>query len=395
MLFFQVVCVWPNNFHMMKPTLQLTHRLLHTVLACERHAGERSMVTTLLILTQTLTSLEHSLTHAFTLRPALQPHGPPHDPPHQAETDHIAAGVEVTNIILLSSTIDKKDQDKIDQTVSLRLKKVWQCLHENAKKVYTQLAEKKFDQESYQKSVLVLNILQSKLQDISCDLSERMVRLGKCRHLYLDGLYLKAIQVWKCEIMTCLAKGHGKKLIARDLHSILYAYVVHEGFSGISHFINWLDKLLRSLLCPKKQSSLPSSVKKSTKAKSDKIKLSYEYSNQINQSPKMNRIDEAATKEDDQGTNVPEMRTLLYKEVNSESRVYTFPPVERTSNQEHIEVRSVSWVISAAQQVMGSLGRILALETLGFCPDLPPPHKPHVIPPLGTTTTQPQRKNCL
>ncbi|XP_063881049.1 uncharacterized protein LOC135111554 isoform X2 [Scylla paramamosain] len=384
--FVRVLCLWPDSFYMLRPTLQLTHRLLHSVLACERHAGEKSMVSTLLILSQTLSTLEHSLTQAFKLRPALLLQAP-----SKARKVLVDGDVEASDLIL-SSVDDGMDQHEINSTVSLRMKNIWQCLYGNAKKVYSQLAGKKFDQESYQKSLLVLNILQDKLQSIGCDFDQRIMKLGRCHQLYLDGLYLKAIQSWKLEIIACLIKGHGKKVVCQDLHSILYASFVHEGSLGISRFINWLDDLLRSLLCPKKHSSLLNSPQMSaTKDKSDEMELPFEYS-KVNQIPKMEGTNEAAAKEDSEEIKVSLMRKLLCKEVNCDNRVHTFSPVEETSSQKHIEISRVPWIISAARQVMGSLGRLLALETLGYCPDVPPPHRPHVIPPLWTFTTQPQGK---
>ena len=249
------------------------------------------------------------------------------------------------------------------------------------------MAGKKFDQESYQKSLLVLNILQNKLQNIGCDLEQKIMKLGKCRQLYLDGLYLKAIQSWKMEIIACLAKGHGKKKVAQDLHSILYASFAHERFLGISGFINWLNDLLRSLLCPKKHSSHLNSLQMSaTKAKSDKVELPFDYF-KGNQTPRVEGTNETTTKEDSEKIKVSMMKKLC-EEVNCDNGAYTFSPLEGTSSQKHVEVISVPWIISATRQVMGSLGRLLALETLGCCPDVPLPHRPHVIPPLWTFTTQ-------
>ncbi|MPC30106.1 hypothetical protein E2C01_023363 [Portunus trituberculatus] len=326
--FVRVLCLWPDSFYMWRPILLLTHRLLHIVLACERHAGERSMVSTLLILSQTVSSLEHSLTQALKLRPVVFLQAP-----SKARKVHADEDAEAADLVLCSAD-DVMDKQEINSTVSLRMKNIWQCLYGNAKKVYSQLSGKKFDQESYRKSLLVLNILQNKLQNIGYDFDQKIMKLGKCRQLYLDGLYLKAIQSWKMEIIACLAKGH---------------------------------------------------------AKCDEVELPCQFS-KVNQTPVVEGTYEATTKEDSEEIKVSMMRKLLCKKVNCDNKVHTFSPLEGTSSEKCVEIITVPWIISATRQIMGSLGRLLALETFGCCPDVPLPHRPHAMPPLWTFTTQPQGK---
>lgn len=341
------------------------------------------MADTLLILTQTLTSVCASLSQTFILRPALPVHVQP-----MPEAFTCFPGVEVTSLPALSYINDRSSQ--VEYTVSLKLKRLWLCLYENAKKVYIQHGKKKFDRESYQKSVLVLNIVQSKLQSFDCDLHQGVARIRRSCRLYLDGLYLKAVQVWKCEVTRCLVEGHGKKKVAQNLHSILYTYLLYEGFSGITSFVDWLSCLLRSFLCPKKQSSLKSNLSKAVTKAGDGIGLSFE-SSKIDQTPKIDSEYKAAIKADRCETQVPAGRYLFKEGIHGKSRIYTYSSMEQASSQEcAVKPKTVLWMIGAVRQVVGSLGRILALEALGCYPDVPAPHKPHAIPPLWTSVTQPQ-----
>lgn len=337
------------------------------------------MASTLFILAQTLTAVQLSLTQTFALWPALA---------LQEQTTPKAAqafpGVEVTNLPVLSDDDVQINQPGENCIISLRMKNLWLCLHENAKKVYTQLGRKKFDRECYQKSVLVLNIVQSKLQDVGCDLHQGTVRLRRSHHLCLDGLYLKAMLVWKFEVMRYLEEGIGKKSLAQNLHSILYTYLLYEGVSGVTDFLGWLSSLLKSLLSTKNQSSLESSINKDITKPSSGIRLSHEPS-KVNQTPKMNKGNKATVKNKTEKTQVPAVRKLF------QERVHTYSSEERQSSQEcATKPKTVSCMIRATRQVIGSLGRIMALEILGCHPDVPAPHKPHAIPPLWTVTTQPQ-----
>lgn len=234
--------MWPKSLHMVKPAISLTHKLIHTVLSCERHAGEKSVVDSLLILVQTLSSVEHTLVQLYAFRAKLKSSS---QSSYSVIND--AAGVEITNIYALSGIENSADMSESEAAVCQRVGKLWMCLNVNFMKVYKQLVNKKSG-KSRQKMIAVMNILQSRLQKLGCDFTPKKIKIKKSHQLYFSGLYLGAIESWKKEITEIISRGKDTKKVRKHFHSILYAYLLHKNICGVADFLSWLYLLSKSEL---------------------------------------------------------------------------------------------------------------------------------------------------
>lgn len=338
------------------------------------------MVDTLLILTQALCSVECTLTQVYAFRPVLQF-------PSQLMYNIVgeAPGIEVTNVTAISSMTFRGGTCKSDPAVCLRMKKLWICLHLNSKKVYLRLGEKKFEQKVYQKLLAVMNIIQSRLQRLGFDLGKKKVRLDKCDQLYLNGIHLAAVKDWKFKIIKSLSHKRDRRKIGRYFHSVLYAYLLHKDFIGISDFLFWLYNLLKSNICTKNQSSLPNNALSSTpKPKKDShippqevlIDISH-----IKQETTKTCTQEAA--EASGGSVIQQTTNQIAEQFESFA---LFKDDRDTASQKcnHSDggLQNTSSLIIVVRQVIGSLGRIMAEVILQHDIYIPSPHSPHIIPPI-------------
>lgn len=373
----QVLAVCPKSLHMVKPTIVLTHRVIHTLLSCERHAGERSMIDTLLIVMQTLSSVEDILSQLYSFRNLLKS-------PSQSSYS-AGAGIEVTNISVLSVSRVVTHTFQSNTAVCQRLKKLWICLYVNSVKVYTHLGDKKHGR-SYQKLVSVMNTLQTRLQKLGYDFNLKKKRkITRSDRLYLTGLYLTAIENWKREIIDNVSHKKDLKKVGKWLHSILYSYLLHRDFCGVSSFLSWLYTLLKSVLYPEKcgiavNNSIFSddNVKKSISAvaskKSDK---------QLTQTERQADREETVSR----GKNANREESEVWEPPHSSSRnSHHNASRSRVLNPTDSDSQIISKLVKATRQVIGTLGRIIAKVILQQDIHLPSPHRPHLCDALWILT---------
>ncbi|XP_042207025.1 uncharacterized protein LOC121855908 isoform X2 [Homarus americanus] len=377
--FVKVLAVWPRSLHMIRPTLWLTHQIIHTFLSCERHAGESSMIDTLLILTQALSSVESTLAQIYAFRPVLKSS-------YLLRYSNVdeAPGIEQTNINAISCNTQMDGMFKGDPAVCEKMKNLWMCLYVNSVKVYTRLGEKKFERASYQKSVAVMNITQCRLQKLGCDFNQRKVKLKRCNQLYLNGIYHGAIEEWKSEIIQSLTHEKSRKKICQYLHSILYTYLLYRDFIGISNFFSWLYTLLSSDFSVQNQSSHLNGICSTPKTdrsiarhseldldispiKKETIKKGSQEVRDISRGSVLRK----KSKE----TSEQEFKSSASKINDSETR-------NQESDSSGGEFQLMCNLNSAARRMIGSFGRILAEVFLQRDIHIPSPHTPHLIPPI-------------
>ncbi|XP_069948983.1 uncharacterized protein [Cherax quadricarinatus] len=371
--FVRVLAVWPTSLHMVRPTLWLTHQILHIFLSCERHAGESSMINTLLILTQTLTSVENTLTQVYTFKPIVK--FPSHLEYSNVDT---AAGVEVTNITAISWTAAAGNPLASDSAICTRMKNLWICLHINSMKVYSQLGKKKMEKMCYLKLVSVMNIIQSRLQNFGHSFCQKKVKLQIFNQLLLNGMHLGAVNNLKSEIIKNLSNKCSRKTLCRYFHSILYTYLLRRDFVGVSDFLHWLCKLLNSYLCTKKLSGLSNSNMSSTlKPKKCEAKVSLP---ELDLSP----VNEERTQTTSQNTVKAAVAHQLSKEASQEcqtsSSIRKYSEISAKTSEKDGEFQPSCNLIYAARQVIGSLGRIMTGVILQHDIHIPSPHHPDIIP---------------
>ncbi|XP_045608316.2 uncharacterized protein [Procambarus clarkii] len=367
--FVRVLAVWPRSLHMVRPTIWLTHQIIHIFLSCERHAGESSMINTILILTQTLSSVESTLTQVYTFRPLLK-----FGSHLKYSNVEDAPGTEGTNIDAVSWKVDTSSCLRSNSAVCMRMKKLWLCLHINSMKVYNRLREKKMETMCYQKSIAALNIIQSRLQKLGHDFSQKKIKIKEYNRLFLNGIYLGAVENWKSEIIKYISYKRNRKTLCKYFHSIFYTYLLQRDFTGISNFLSWLCSLLSSHLFVIKQCKLSDNIMSSTPKPKKSVTQT------LPQELQVSLIDRGTIMINSQGTTdevtgpSAGQKPKRYSQQNCESSNSTMKNkiTNKKANRPNLGL------ICATRQVIGSLGRIMANVILQREVHIPSPHTPHI-----------------
>ncbi|KAK3851166.1 hypothetical protein Pcinc_042165 [Petrolisthes cinctipes] len=427
--FVGVLSVWPKSLHLVKPTLRLTHKLLHTLLASEKHAGDSSATATLLVLTQTLNALEQTLKEAVCFRPQMR-----NNPQCPYNHKLVYPGLEVTNVGPLcwhqkkcvgigvdsggsgvggggvdgGEAVSQKvmkcdDDDSIGDiggggggggggvvvvvvgaaSLSLQIKKLWECLYINASKVHMHIrVGGKSHLGTYHKSTAVLNIIQTKLQQLGYnfgDVKKKRLKVKQPQQLYLKGLYLQAIVTWKCEIIVGLtSRSVSKGKLSQYLHSILYAYLSRDDVCGLSEFLVWVYHLVMLVL----QSGLDSTQLTTTntvKYINDKTPAEALYTDENNPNSLYTR-----QKSDVNKSCNTTLSNKLYEFISMFAKCGSRlkEVSDEKSDLPTLGRKNIKCVINAVREMIGSLGRKAASDILSLGVDIPPPYKPHKFPPL-------------
>ncbi|XP_068244543.1 uncharacterized protein [Palaemon carinicauda] len=357
--FVSLLCVWPSSLHMVKTTLSLCHRVIHTILKCEKHGNERYMVDTVLVLTQTVSSVEKQLASVYNFQPVMD-----------SRCDFYgvlqgSASCTVTNVKVLAIGTEK---DSYVPVINHRLKTIWKCLYCSIKKIYIRI-QKKYVKTTYQKCVAVLNLVQRSLQELECDISFPKLKVKQGNNLCINGLYYSAIKAWKTDVDIYIAQGSCKKNISRRLHSILYAYIFLKDYRGLALFVEWLSSLVTSGSAQNDISSSRASHLLSTKGVNNERTLFCEPRNSTS-----HKVEDQKESSGD----IPQKETKNPMEL----------PQAKEEQVKNIQSKSYRNVIQAVRMLIGSFGRILARMFMKKDVFVPLPHKPHRILPLWLDNTR-------
>ncbi|XP_066968689.1 ciliogenesis and planar polarity effector 1-like isoform X5 [Macrobrachium rosenbergii] len=352
--FVSLLCVWPRSLHMVKATVSLGHKIIHAILKYEKFGSEKYMIDTMLVLTQTVSSVEKQLVMVYDLQPVMDTRCDFYG------VSHGAASCTVTNVKVLAVSTK---EDSYIPIITHRFKTIWKCLYSNIKKIYVRI-QGKYDKNSYQKCVVVINLVQRSLQELDCDISFPKLNVKQGNSLSINGLYYSAIGVWKNDVNNYIAQGICKKNLSRRLHSILYAYIFLKDYSGLALFIKWMSSLITYDSVQNYISSSHASHSSSKKSLKNERALSSE--------PR-----QSSSLGVENGAETP------HKKPKNPTKLH-----EAKGEMKNIQNKSYRNVIHAVRILIGSFGRILARLFMKQDVFVPLPHRPHDITPLWLDDTR-------
>ncbi|XP_064116046.1 uncharacterized protein LOC135221943 isoform X2 [Macrobrachium nipponense] len=332
---------------MVKATVSLGHKIIHTILKYEKYGSEKYMIDTMLVLTQTVSSVEKQLVRVYDLQPVMDTRCDFYG------VSQGAASCTVTNVKVLAVNI----KDSYVPIINHRFKTIWKCLYSNIKNIYVRI-QGKYDKNSYQKCVVVISLVQRHLQELGCDISFPKLKVKQGNSLSINGLYYSAIEVWKNDVNIYIAQGICKKKLSRRLHSMLYAYIFLKDYSGLALFIKWMSSLITHDSVQNYISSSHASHSSSKKSLRNERTL---YSEP--------RQSSSLGVENGAGTS--------HKKPKNPTK-----PQEAKGEVKNTLYKSYRNVIHAVRMVIGSFGRILARLFMKQDVFVSLPHRPHDITPL-------------
>ncbi|XP_047487869.1 uncharacterized protein LOC125038399 [Penaeus chinensis] len=388
--FIRVLELWPSSLHMLKPSLWLTHHILHTLLRCEKHAGEGSMVDTLLILSQTLLSVEDTLSQAYTFKPILA-----YTKDSLYGVLEPAAAIEVTNMKVVIACNDEKSSGKGSSLAIFRMRNLWLCMHMSARKLYLRLQEQKYNEKIYRKAVLILSIVQSGLAKYNYSFHSKKSGYSGGHKLYLNGIICSAVEEWKTDIIATVFRKGSKKNMGKRLHSILYALLLNHSFSSISSFLLWILGILKSQCFTIYQTQPSHKAHKLSSTPKPKKK-------QDKYSPKMNDLDiseivtsdskresmlmqETLTQTHDSQKEEKDLKIMAGSNWKNYRRNYVENARDMDSENSHMNEQSrvchkrqIEFIL-AVRKLIGSLGRVMMAAVLQQDVSIPSPINPHIV----------------
>lgn len=370
---------------MLKPSLWLTHHILHTLLRCEKHAGEGSMVDTLLILSQTLLSVEDTLSQAYAFKPIL---AYTKDPLYGVLEP--AADVEVTNLKAITACADEKSSGRGSSSVIFRMRNLWLCMHMSARKLYIRIQEQKYNEKIYRKAVLILSIVQSSLAKYSNSFHSKRSGYSGGHKLYLNGIICSAIEEWKTDIIATVFRKGNKKNMGKRLHSILYALLLSYSFSSISSFLLWILGILKTQCFTQpshkvhKLSSTPKPKRKQDKdlPKMNDLDISEIVTSDSKKESKL--MQETLTQTQDTQKEEKDLRIVAGSNWGNDRRnVGNAKDMDSKKLHMHEQSRAchrrqIEFIL-AVRKLLGSLGRVMMAAVLQQDVCIPSPNNPHIV----------------
>nr|XP_027226155.1 uncharacterized protein LOC113818186 [Penaeus vannamei] len=398
--FIRVLELWPSSLHMLKPSLWLTHHILHTLLRCEKHAGEGSMVDTLLILSQTLLSVEDTLSQAYAFKPIL---AYTKDPLYGVLEP--AADVEVTNLKAITACADEKSSGRGSSSVIFRMRNLWLCMHMSARKLYIRIQEQKYNEKIYRKAVLILSIVQSSLAKYSNSFHSKRSGYSGGHKLYLNGIICSAIEEWKTDIIATVFWKGNKKNMGKRLHSILYALLLSYSFSSISSFLLWILGILKTQCFTQpshkvhKLSSTPKPKRKQDKdlPKMNDLDISEIVTSDSKRESKL--MQETLTQTQDTQKEEKDLRIVAGSNWGNDRRnVGNAKDMDSKKLHMHEQSRAchrrqIEFIL-AVRKLLGSLGRVMMAAVLQQDVCIPSPNNPHIVRASWMSVEEPKGKRA-
>lgn len=333
------------------------------------------MVDTLLILSQTLLSVEDTLSQAYTFKPILA-----YTKDSLYGVLEPAADVEVTNMKAVTACNDEKSSGRGSSMIIFRMRNLWLCMHKSARKLYLRIQEQKYNEKIYRKAVLILSIVQSGLAKYNYSFHSKSSGYSGGHKLYLNGIICSAIEEWKTDIIgTVFQKGRNKN-VGKRLHSILYALLLNYSFSSISSFLLWILGILKTQCFTIYQTEPSHKAHKLSSTPKPKRK-------QDKDLPKMNDLDisEIFTRDSKRENMLMQETMTQTHDSQKDRRNHVESARDMDSKNSHLHEhskdchkRQVEFVL-AVRKLIGSLGRVMMAAVLQQDVSIPSPISPHVV----------------